>query len=315
MSTIAEYRDDFALWCRECVTIADKLTGAPVPFILNAPQRRLLKVMEGQRCARRPVRVILLKARQWGGSTLVQMYMAWMQLVRHTGWNSVICSHVKDASANIKGMYSALLRSYPGHLKGDNPKEWAFAPFEGSRNICCVPARDCRVALASAQAPDAARGLAFQMAHLSEVAFWGEGVADNASRIVRTVAGSVPLMPETLVVMESTADGPDGYFHDEWERAVAGRSDKAAVFVPWHEIGIYRKELDEAGRRALLPALDDYELGLLRTPGVTLEAVAWYHDKRREYATPEQMMAEYPSTPSEAFNASPSPRLDPADFL
>lgn len=80
-----EYTEDFERWCRECVSVTDKLTGAVVPFVLNAPQRRLAAVMEEQRRAGKPVRVILLKARQWGGSTLVQVYMAWMQLVRHTG--------------------------------------------------------------------------------------------------------------------------------------------------------------------------------------------------------------------------------------
>ena len=52
----------------------------------------------------RPVRVILLKARQWGGSTLVQMYLAWMQLVRHQGWNSLICGHLHATSKGIKRM-------------------------------------------------------------------------------------------------------------------------------------------------------------------------------------------------------------------
>ena len=77
--------EDFEFWCARCVTIKDKLSGRNVPFILNRPQRRLLGVMEEQRMAGKPVRVILLKARQWGGSTLVQMYLAWMQLVRHKG--------------------------------------------------------------------------------------------------------------------------------------------------------------------------------------------------------------------------------------
>ena len=26
------YSEDFELWCRECVTVTDKLTGAPVSY-------------------------------------------------------------------------------------------------------------------------------------------------------------------------------------------------------------------------------------------------------------------------------------------
>jgi len=58
------------------------------------------------RTAGKPIRLILLKARQWGGSTLVQIYMAWIQLVHCRNWNSVICAHLKESAANIKGMYS-----------------------------------------------------------------------------------------------------------------------------------------------------------------------------------------------------------------
>lgn len=308
------FTEDFALWCRECVKVSDKLTGLPVPFILNAPQRRVLRELERQRRASLPIRLIMLKARQWGGSTLIQMYMAWLQLVRRRGWNSLICSHVKDASANIRGMYSLLLRHYPDSLKEGVAKDWCFTPYEKSQNINCIPARDCRVAVASALAPNAVRSGSYHMAHLSEVAFWGEGDNELAGRIVRSVAGSIPRLPETLVVMESTADGKENFFHDEWQRAVAGESDKTPVFVPWHEIEIYRREVGEGERESLFRRMDAYELDLLRS-GVPLEAVAWYSDKRREYPTHEQMMAEYPGTPEEAFSAARSERLNPVDFF
>ncbi|MBD5231432.1 MAG: hypothetical protein HDS66_04665 [Bacteroidales bacterium] len=320
---MTNFTEDFALWCRECVKVTDNLTGLPAPFILNAPQRRVLRELERQRRAGRPIRLIMLKARQWGGSTLVQVYMSWMQLVRRRGWNSLICGHVKDASANIRGMYSQLLRHYPEQLKradgGEEltPKEleklWSFAPFEKSQNINHIPARECRVTVASALAPNAVRGGSYHMAHLSEVAFWGDGDPELAGQIVRSVSGSIPRLPDTLVVMESTADGEDNFFHDEWQRAVAGQSDKVPVFVPWHEIEAYRRPVSEAERDRLFRRMDSYEADLLRG-GVPLEAVAWYHEKRKEYATHEQMMAEYPSTPDEAFTAAKTAPLNPMDF-
>lgn len=321
------FANDFQAWAAGCVTVSDKLTGTPVPFILNAPQRRVLAEMERQRRARKPIRIILLKARQWGGSTLVQMYMAWLQLVHRRGWNSVICSHVKDASSHIRGMYSLLLRHYPEDMKlaGLPPdasekgreamlKTWAFTPYERSQNIAQIVARECTVTMASALSPDSLRGGAYSMAHLSEVAFWGEGDAELAARTVRSIQGSIPRVPDSLVVMESTADGPDGFFHSEWERAERGESDKIPLFVPWHEIEIYRREVSRSERPTLLANLDAYEQDLLGQ-GVGLEAVAWYHDKRREYSTHEAMMAEYPSTPAEAFQAARSEKLRVQDFL
>lgn len=315
MLLMSEYAENFEAWCADCVRITDKMTGASVPFRLNAPQRRVAEIMEGQRKAGKPIRIIMLKARQWGGSTLTQVYMAWMQLVRHKGWNSLICSHVKDASANIRGMYSHLLRSYPEELRGGetDPKRWVFTPYEKSSNIGYIPARDCRVAVTSAYAPDAVRGASFQMAHLSEVAFWGDGDNEVAERIVRTVGGSVPMAADTIVVMESTADGTDNYFYREWERAVRGESDKTAVFVPWYEIEIYTLQLSEEERRNYPATFDDYELALLHKKGLDVAQVAWYHCKRKEYSSHEQMMAEYPSTPAEAFARIQRPWLTSAE--
>ena len=44
-----------------------------------------------------------------------------------------------------------------------------------------VPRRDCRVTLASAQSPDGVRGGDYAMAHLSEVAFWGDDAQRHRS--------------------------------------------------------------------------------------------------------------------------------------
>ncbi|MGN1238911.1 MAG: hypothetical protein ACI4UW_08295, partial [Muribaculaceae bacterium] len=62
-------RYDFEFWCRECVTIKDKTTSRNIPFTLNVPQRRVLARLEAMRTAAQPIRLIMLKARQWGGST------------------------------------------------------------------------------------------------------------------------------------------------------------------------------------------------------------------------------------------------------
>ena len=83
---------DFEFWCATCVKIKDKLSGQDIPFYLNAPQRRVAATFESQRTSSIPIRAIMLKARQWGGSTLTQMYMAWIQSVHCHNWHSLICT-------------------------------------------------------------------------------------------------------------------------------------------------------------------------------------------------------------------------------
>ena len=97
-------RYDFEFWAYSFVRIKNKLGADDIPFRLNRPQRRILGMLESMRTTDRPIRLILLKARQWGGSTLIQIYMAWIQLVHRHNWNSVICAHIKEAAANIKGV-------------------------------------------------------------------------------------------------------------------------------------------------------------------------------------------------------------------
>ena len=77
------------------------------------------------------------------------------------------------------------------------------------------------------------------MAHLSEVAFWPRTRQHSPESLVRSVCGSVALLPDSLIVMESTANGTGNYFHQECERAKRGESDKEFLFIPWYEIEMY----------------------------------------------------------------------------
>lgn len=291
---------DFEFWCVSCVKIKDKLSGKDIPFRLNAPQRRVAALFEQQRTANLPIRAIMLKARQWGGSTLTQMYMAWIQSVHCHNWHSLICAHVKDTAASIRGMYSKMLSCYPEqYWEGDvAPK---FSPFERSTNIREIAGRGCRVTVGSAENQEAVRGSDFAMAHLSETAFWSDSTTRSPERFIRAVCGSIALVPYSLIVMESTANGVGNYFHNEWMRAKAGESDKTPVFVPWNEIEIYRMPVSDP--KQLWESMDEYEHNLWNN-GLTLEMINWYHHKRAEYPSHSMMQAEYPSNDIEAFTCT-----------
>ena len=134
------YRHDFEYWCATCIKIHNKSTRRTEPFILNRAQRRLFAVMERQRLAGKPVRVILLKARQWGGSTLTQIYMAWWQLILYENCNSVICSHLKDTSAAIRAMYSKLLERLqhtPYEAEAFRGVSQRLHPSSAGEQTCC----------------------------------------------------------------------------------------------------------------------------------------------------------------------------------
>lgn len=102
-------KHDFEFFAIMCCTIESKENGQDIPFRLRRAQRFYLRQLEGLRLEGKPIDIILLKARQWGGSTLTQLYMLWLQLVRHVNWHSVICGDVESQSNIVAGMRKMLV--------------------------------------------------------------------------------------------------------------------------------------------------------------------------------------------------------------
>lgn len=303
-------RHDFEFWAWRCARIKHKTRPEIVPFVLNRGQRRVVEALEADRAAGRPMRLIILKARQWGCSTVVEMYMAWIQCCLARNWHSLLCSQVQSVSQAIRDMLSTLLDNYPAEMwqgDGDTPR---LRAFQGQQTMREIEGRSCHLTLATSESVNSVRGSDYAMAHLTEVAFWKDTPSSRPLDFIRSVYGSVARTPLTLIVMESTANGAGSFFHREWLRSAAGKSDKHAVFVPWYEIGIYREEVTDTA--ALWKSLDAYERRLWTDHGLTLERIAWYRAKRAEMADHAAFMAEYPTTAEEAFAMSGNMVFAPA---
>lgn len=291
---------DFEFWCATCVKVQDKQSKRMVPFIMRRAQLKLFKVMADDLFADKPVRVILLKARQWGGSTLVQIFMAWIQLFHRRSWHSVIVADVEDQARNIKAMYSRLAANHPKEVS-----TVTFVGFEGSSKNKRIAERDCVIYLGSMQKPDALRSADVMMAHLSEVGLWKQTDGKRPEDVVQSIAGTVPLEPYSVIVMESTAKGVGNYFHRQWCKAVSGQSGYRPVFVAWYEIDIYSVEFEsDKQRRSFARSLTPSEQAVFEA-GATLEAINWYRKKRHTDAYDDwRMGCEFPTTPTEAFQST-----------
>ncbi len=298
--TLLRMAYDFEYWCATCVKVQDKLTKRMVPFVLRRPQLKLFEAMIDDLFADRPVRIILLKARQWGGSTLVQIFMAWIQLFHRRRWHSAIVADLEDQSRNIKAMYSRLAANHPREVS-----TVTFTGFEGSSKNKRIAERDCIIYLGSMQKPDAIRSADVMMAHLSEVGLWRQTDGKRPEDVVQSIAGTVPLEPYSVIVMESTAKGIGNYFHRQWCKAVGGESGYKPVFVPWFEIELYRLPFkNDEERRAMAGSLTSHERHVFEL-GATLEAINWYRRKRHTDAYDDwRMGCEFPSDPTEAFQST-----------
>lgn len=271
-----------------------------VPFILRAPQLKLLKVMLDDLWAERPVRVILLKARQWGGSTLVQVFMAWIQLFHRTSWHSVIVADTEDQARNIRGMYSRLAQYHPTEIF-----DIRFRNFEGSQKNKWITGRECVIYMGSMQKPDSIRSADVMMAHLSETGLWKATEGKKPEDLVQSIAGTVPLEPYSVIVMESTAKGVGNFFHREWNKAVSGESGYTPVFVAWWEIDMYSLSFpDDSACLEFIRSMNEQERYFFSL-GATLEAIQWYRLKKHTDSYDDwRMGCEFPTTPQEAFQST-----------
>jgi hypothetical protein len=292
---------DFEYWAKTMAVISDKGRGRDIPFTLNRPQRLYLKAMEELRLAARPIDIILCKARQWGGSTLTQLYMLWIQLVHRRNWNSVICGDVEKQSSIVAGIMAKVINNYP--LWATGGRKLTTTPYQGTQKTRVISWSNSRYSLGSSQKPDSLRSEDISMAHLTEVGLWKATAGRKPEDLVQSIFGSIVGGAYTVKVMESTAKGVGNFFHRTWMDAVAGKNNFTPVFVPWYTIDIYSKRLDEADYPAFIDSMDEYEHQLFAL-GATLEAIAWYRDKRREMPDEWRLFSEFPSTANEAFQST-----------
>jgi hypothetical protein len=100
------------------------------------------------------------------------------------------------------------------------------------------------------------------------------------------------------VVLESTANGVGGEFHERWQQAEAGIGDYIAIFVPWFWSDEYRR-----------PVPEGFTLTRKRRPStpsarLDLEQMAWRRAKIAELKDPLLFKQEYPATAAEAFQTT-----------
>lgn len=292
-------RYDYEWYARMCQTISAKGQGRDIPFTLNYPQRKYLKELEELRTSGLPIDIILLKARQWGGSTLTQLYMLWIQLVHKRNWNSVICGDIEKQSSVVAGMLSKAITKYP--LWASYHTRITTTPYQGAQKTRVINLSNSRYSLGSAQKPDSLRSEDISMAHLTEVGLWKATKGKKPEDIVQSIFGSIASGPYTMKVLESTAKGVGNFFHRTWLDAVAGKNNFKPVFIAWFDIPLYSKPVDDY--QSFIGSMTEEEHALFKL-GATLEAINWYRDKKKEFPEEWRLASEFPSTPQEAFQST-----------
>lgn len=273
-------RDEFPHYAAKCLKIRTK-AGTVEPFGLNVAQQYLHGRLERQLIETGKVRALILKGRQQGISTYVGGRF-YHKATHKRGRRVFILTHEQDATNNLFGMVERYHDHCPDLVK----------PVTGAANAkeLSFPKLDSGYAVGTAGAKAVGRSQTVQFFHGSEVAFW-----PNAPTHFAGVVQAIPDLPETEIILESTANGVGGEFHERWQQAEAGIGDYIAIFIPWFWQPEYSRPVPDGFD------LDEEETEYRAAYGLTLEQMVWRRAKVAELKDPTLFKQEYPATAAEAF--------------
>ncbi len=302
MLTVLEhtrYNCDFEYYAAKTSVIKDKRSGKDILFVLNNPQRKVHAIVHELLFSNLPVRIDILKSRKWGGSTYVQMLFNWIQNQIKTGWNSCIVTDIEDQARGLRGMTTKYAKNFPSDLGSIT-----LTPFEGSTKNKYIAERDCIISIGSMQKPDSLRSGTTYLEHLSEIGLWKATLGKKPEDLIQTLLEMVMPEPWTCIFRESTAKGTGTYFEKIWLNDKSGDSNYTPIFIPWWIEETNMTPIKDIP--AFISSFTEYDL-FCWNQGATLEGINWYKNKLKDYGGDHwRMMAENPTTDSEAFQSSGS---------
>jgi hypothetical protein len=299
-------RESTPFWAEKFAAIVDK-NGRKVPLLGKPGQLEFDRQLEEQRTNRRPMRALNLKARQVGMSTWTQAKAVHRCTLRER-YDALTVAHDRETGAKLYRMAETIYANLPDdpELKpalGQHRRQ-RFLHFAGDglwTSGDVFP--DSRYFVDTAGEFQSGRGGTYRLVHGSEVAFWAQIMLK-----LTALMAAVPDDPETLIVLESTANGYND-FKDLWDDAEEGRSDYLAFFWSWWKEDEYRRAFASETEKERFIVGDpenpyaEEEPDLVKNYGLDLEQLNW-----RRYVIANKcggdlriFHQEFPSSPEEAF--------------
>jgi len=254
--------------------------GEFVPLIPNRAQEEFER--------RRLLTNVVLKSRQMGISTWVAGRF-FLKTITQPGTVTLQVAHTQEAAEGIFRIVHRFLESLPEQFRNG-----VLRTSKASSRQIVFPALDSEYRVESAGDANAGRGLTIHNLHCSEVARW----PGDAAETLQGLRAALP--PHGELVLESTPNGAEGCFWEEWNHA--SQNGMAQHFFPWWWENAYRAEM------VAEDSLQDDERSLIQRYGLSLEQIGF----RRKMAASFRGLAkqEYPEDALECFLSSGSCYFD-----
>ena len=303
---------DYSIYAKEYIKIIDK-NGNQVSFEHNEIQVIINDTVRMMRESGRPVRILVLKARQEGVSTNEQGRMIYNTTTKKNR-TGLIVAHEVPATTKIfekaKYMYNNLPANIKPLTRASNSKELIFdcpTAYIGKQE-----GLNSKISIQVAGDVGIGRGDTLYYVHLSEFAFWPSPEGKSPKKQLAGILQAVPKLPETEVVIETTANGFND-FKELWDEATSGDNEWVPLFFAWHAYRDYQMPInDEEERNRIMGSLTNYEKDIVRTYGLTAEQIKWYRWTLKNDCNNDHnmMKQENPSFPEEAFISTGNPVFD-----
>lgn len=212
--------------------------------------------------SKRGQRNLVIKARQLGLSTMAQAY-GFHEVTTNAG-TGIMLAHDDSTTQKLRRIFN---RFYD-HL----PEDFRPTRKRNSDVLITFPLLDSEMTIATAGSATSGRGGTYTFFHGSEAAFWPdpEGIISGA------LQGGEP-----FTIIESTANGAQGWFYEQVMGALDGDPTWTLHFFPWWYDPEYRRPLDPGNHIDLAPMEED-EVELIRQYGLDAEQINWRRYKQRE---------------------------------
>jgi hypothetical protein len=310
--TAFDIRNDPQLWFEVFGTILNR-AGELIRPLANSFQARVFGVYRWCRDNQKPCRIIILKPRRKGSST-VSLALCYTHLRNHMGYGAVLGDDL--------GTTAKLMETWNRYVEHDKFKHWGNEPSLSKRAFT----HGSKVYEETANDPRAGMGGDIHFLLASEAAHYRSKGKTSGEYVMQSVMNSVPNLSNSCVIIESTPNGTQGVFYNTWQSAVSFEEFRRGqegngyirVFAPWFEFDDSRAPLHPGEERAILDDLDSEsryngEIALVERHSVTADKLKWRRqiiDSPACGGDPRKFQQEFPSDAVSCFLQSGSGRFD-----
>lgn len=320
----------FAKRIQTVYKIEEKTSGAMLlwgPLLKrNTIQLRLLRRIIEELRRGGPIRLLILKGRKPGVSTMIECLALELACQIHNYKIGVIA----QTQAASQTLFKITRKAYDNMPPDQRPQmrtsrldgfEFGI-PKKGDRDAG-KQGQESGFEIATAKGDYPFTGSTIRFLHLSECGKYDAvGDMDAQMKFIMSALGAMPSIGHSVVIAETTSNGQQGWFYETWTRAVSATPTKDGVM--W--VPIFLSWLDDPSTRMQVPAdydWDDWweedaerERQLLEKHNATRENLMFrrFQINNNFNMDFDRFSQEFPTTADEAFLSSGRPAI-PKRFL